>query len=136
MNYLKARQRKSDGKWDYTLENDGVIYPIGYCSAYREPNIPINPDRLKTMRDFSIKHHSEGHSTPEEANQCYKKYLLDQRLTLMQQYIDVQHKCAVCGEFTQCCVSIDGWHKYTLCEKHNNREEVEKLFSVGESWES
>lgn len=36
MNYYKARQRESDGRWDYTCQNDGRVWSVGYCRKYKE----------------------------------------------------------------------------------------------------
>jgi hypothetical protein len=146
MRHYKARQRK-DGKWDYTVNLGNYIVPIGYCCKYREwteedlMNVgmggkPENHPSIVKEKEFIHKHHDCGHNTPEEAQKCYRDYLLDQELRLMIVRNDAQHKCAKCGEWTQHYAEID-MRCFDLCEKHNNRQEVESLFeSVGETWSS
>jgi hypothetical protein len=141
MNYLKSRQRTSDKKWDYTSMNDGHAHPIGYCAGWRE----YSPEQRKTfgMNDKYIaeletrkdKYHAEGHDTPEEACACYKVYQLDTGLRFSDQS-NRQEKCLVCNEWTTKVARVDNWESYVLCEKHANREEVEKLYNVFESCES
>lgn len=133
MNHFKARQRK-DGRWDYTCRNDNYIFPVGYCDEYRplDDRFPADPV-YDANKD---KHHTSGHATPEEARECYNRYLLDQQLRLNLESTDTQRRCQVCQEWTSLFADLD-CHIYELCEKHNNREEVEKLFKgVGEIWSS
>ena len=113
MNYQKARQLESTKKWHYTSENNGRIHPIGYCANH------------------------EGHETAEEAQACYKGYLLDNNLLLDGKWEGQLSKCQVCGEWTDGMASIP-WNQWyvTLCDTHRNRGEVERLFTVGESWQS
>jgi hypothetical protein len=144
MNYYAARQRQSNKRWDYTVRNDEYIAPVGYCSKYYEwteelfkrLGIPENDPNIERARSFKHKHHDIGHSTEKEACECYREYLLDQKLKLMLEKSDVQHKCVVCGEWTTNYAEVDTKY-FDLCKDHNNREEVEKLFGVpGEIWKS
>jgi hypothetical protein len=139
MNYFAARQRK-DGRWDYTCRNDDFIYPVGYCSKYREPD----PKKDYFWTENSIKkyqaekefHHEEGHTTAEEARECYTKYLLDTTLTFGH-FGNVWHKCEVCGELTDGYAQVDHGSMYDLCDKHQTREVVAPKFgTVGEIWSS
>ena len=143
MNYYKARQRK-DGRWDYTCMNDGHIWPIGYCSKYVDPmdyNFPGHEvfqteHHLAKARANKDKHHEDGHATADEACDCYRRYLLDEKIRLGGHHENTQHKCVVCGEWTEMYADVN-YQFWDLCEKHNNRQEVEKLFeSVGECWSS
>jgi hypothetical protein len=114
VNYYGARElRDADGKgigrYHYTCRNDNRIWPVGYC----------------------VEH--EGHATEQEAQDCYKRYLLDHRLNLDMTMNDTQRKCCICGEWTQKAAEIDNGQIWDLCDAHRNRETVEKLFSVGES---
>jgi hypothetical protein len=141
MNYLKPRQRASDKRWDYTQMNDGRVWPIGYCAGFRE----YTPEQRKAflMNDNwyakyeanRAKYHEDGHATSEEACECYKQHELDESL-----HFDVdshsKQKCEVCEEWTEKRAMVGGYRHFVLCEKHANREEVEKLYTVGESWES
>jgi hypothetical protein len=147
MNYYAARQRQKDKKWDYTSRNDDFTQPVGYCAAYVEwteemlkrlglYGKPENHPSLMRQQKFKDKYHICGHDTKEEAENCYREYLLDQHLKLNREHPDAQIKCAVCGKWTTLYAEID-MHMWDLCEEHNNREEVEKLFEApGEIWSS
>lgn len=138
MNYYAARQRESDKRWDYTCMNDKVVWPIGYCRPYKDlegdPWVGqmVNPEYLEKARSFAHKHHDTGHATAEEAQACYREYQLDQHLDLHRKHLDTQFKCLICGEYTEEFAEVDHT-TFVLCEKHNSREEVEKLFTVTES---
>lgn len=79
MNYYGARQRK-DGRWDYAVENNGNVRPVGYCHAYREwddaavnlTGIPADQPQVALAAQFKHKHHADGHATADEACECYR----------------------------------------------------------------
>jgi hypothetical protein len=137
MRHYSARQRV-DGKWDYTCGN----YPVGYCAEYKEwtqeeldrYHFRADCPSLKKAAEFKDKHHTCGHDTEVKAQECYRQFMLDQSMSYGRKSSDAQYKCKVCGEWTQ-FFAMCNTRLWTLCEKHNNREEVEKLFgSVGEMW--
>lgn len=142
MRHYKARQRK-DGRWDYTVNLGNYITPIGYCTPYREwtqedlARFGFSGDEPDIVRgrDFADRHHDCGHATPEEANECYRQYQLDQELSLMRTFENTKRKCLKCGDWTQHFAEIN-MSCFDLCEKHNTRESVAELFSVDESWAS
>lgn len=110
MIHYVAKELKSGG-WHYTMNS----LPIGYCLEHG------------------------GHDTAEEARECYKSYMLDKHLHLDRKISDdILMKCKVkgCEEFTSGFASVGGYSMFILCDKHRTREEVERLYSVGESWES
>lgn len=83
--------------------------------------------------------HTDGHATEEEACECYKNYMLDTQLSLMDKEpanATQQFKCKACGAWTACRAMVGPYQVFDLCPQHQTREEVEKLFSVGESWQS
>jgi hypothetical protein len=140
MRYLGARQRKSDNKWDYTTMYDKQVYPIGYCHEWTPYGYPLFQSGRAEMLNrqeapFIENYHTDGHGSKEEACECYKKYLLDHSFRISTDS-STKQKCQVCNEWTQTRLEIGSYRQWVLCEKHANREEVEKLFSVGESWES
>lgn len=137
MNYLQARQRKSDEKWDFTTMRDGHISPVGYCGGL--PNWDgvkgIMPDAVieegkKEQAPFLDRYHTHGHATAEEAQECYRRYLLDQRLRMGLKLSDQQQKCVECSAWTQGLAMIDGSTHLVLCEQHQAREVVERHFGA------
>lgn len=123
----KVSERK-DHRFDYTCSDaaGNNIFPVGYCARYRNTfNAELTPEAFK----FIDKHHTNGHSTPQEAADCYKEYQLDRHLKLHLENKDKQDKCAVCGNQTSLSASLKS-STWTLCDTHNNREEVSKLFHI------
>lgn len=116
MNYYQARMvadspdSGKNGRWDFTLSNDGHIRAVGYCAVAGRGH----------------------HKTSEEACECFKKYCLDTKLHLKIECENEMHKCQICGEFTKLSAELRGQLRmWWLCEKHNNRETIEGLFEVG-----
>ena len=147
MNHYKARQRETDGRWDYTSGNprEGV-HPVGYCRAWKpqDPNaswmLPGEAEQENAeMAPFVHKFHTDGHATSEEACDCYREYLLDHRLRLHDPPLDPStlNKCVVCGAYTAGLAELNFEH-WWLCDEHRNRTEVEKLVPKGEreAWSS
>lgn len=132
MIYYVARQR-NDGRWDYTAGGR----PVGYCAEYREIDpkiIPISESQQAEYKATAHKHHCDGHATKEDAQNCYKEYMLDHHVRFSKDSSQ-QRKCKVCGEWTQNFATAD-YALFTLCDLHSNREEISKLLTVGESWVS
>lgn len=130
MNTYQVLQRK-DGKWDFTVTNDSITQPVGYCAPYREV-AKVSLVNQRWYEDYLAekdKYHGHGHDTKEEAAECYRQYLLDRKLHLMMAYIDEQKKCEVCRQWTGLYASCDMLN-WTLCQDHNNRAEVERLFKL------
>lgn len=128
MNYYDAKQRLSDGRWDYTCNNR----PTGYCRPYEEIDpqiIPVSESQLEEYRATAHKHHSHGHATEQEARECYREYLLDHSLSLGRKMSNQQLKCKSCGEWTQGFAEINN-EIIVLCDQHNNRPTVETLFEA------
>lgn len=131
MNYYEPKQRTGDGRWDYTRNN----YPAGYCRKYQEFDtklVPISEAEQEEYRATAHKHHTDGHATSEEACDCYKEWQLDHQLSLDRTMSNQQQKCKVCGEWTQKFAEV-GNQVIILCEEHNNREEVAKIYEAP-SW--
>lgn len=149
MNYYAARQRQSDKRYDFTCQNDKRIWPVGYCSAFRH----YTPEDFQFMSEEAAKReaeklnakyaplaasfHTDGHASAEEAQACYRKYLLDTRLQFTKELPtpaaepDTQHKCVHCGVWTTGAAFID-MQSWSLCPEHQTRAVVELLFpSVG-----
>ena len=110
MNYFAPRQLKN-GLWHYTCQNDGIVWPVGYCAS------------------------CQGHITEDEARKHYREYLLEERLHFAN-WDNLKARCKECGEFTSGYVSVDGWYRFEVCEKHQTKEIVEKHLIVGDSMSS
>ena len=147
MNYLQARQREVEGRWDYTCMNDGRIWPVGYCAgwrdwtdAQREQFGAAFVERAEAeSAPFRDKYHRDGHATRDEAYACYTTYMLDQRTRLDQIREDDAHpRCAAegCVRLSSATVSIGGWPRFSVCSAHQTRETLESLYHAGDSWES
>lgn len=140
MIHYNAKQRLSDMRWDYVCGNR----PTGYCAGYREftekDDFLSEQMRIQENAKMAVhkeKYHTNGHETEEEARLCYKQYMLDNELRLSpkQENPSQLNKCDVCGEFCSGSASIGWCERYTLCEKHCTRDEVERLTEpAGEMW--
>lgn len=139
MRHLLALQRK-DGRWDFVCMRKDTVRPVGYCREYDAidvMNYPLSDEEQHHMRSFAHKYHTDGHDTAEEAQECYKRYLLDQRLRLGQRMSNQQQKCRICDAWTDQFVTIGASTLYVLCSQHNNRESVAELYKAPtEIWES
>ena len=113
MIHFCAREVQKDGKPTGIYHYCCGDHPTGYCT-----------------RECT-------HSTPEEAQEHYKEYILD-NLTFQSPNDEKAHglyRCKECGKFT----SGLAYFRYTmikLCEDHLNRETAAKHIQIGESWES
>jgi hypothetical protein len=146
MRYYAARQMKN-GKWHYTCRGD-YTYAVGHCSPittcpecegrsmFREATDPDACGHCQNKGIVKLDNPCPGHDTAEEACEHYRQYQLD-TARYNGHDAESQEKCAVCQEWTQEYAVVDGWHHYRLCDKHRNREGLEKVHGkVGESWES
>jgi hypothetical protein len=142
MNYYAARQRQTDKKWDFTCRNDDYIRPVGYCDKYQEWwldfhkwGFHVNEHEKQLYQAHEHQHHTDGHTTADEARECYRRYLLDQRVRLGMRFEQQSH-CQVCGEWTDMYAEVDHT-PFTLCKKHNTQKQLELLFKTpGEIWSS
>ena len=139
MNYYDARQRQTDKRWDYTCQNDGRVWPVGYCAGYHEPKddgiVRWREDERQRVIANKDKYHRDGHATDEEARECYRLYLLDNDVQEMT-FAEAQHPCVApvgeskCNVWTQKALEIRHGGHYPLCDEHRNRETLEKLFEA------
>lgn len=119
MNYYQASEIQKDGKgtgkFRYTKHNKRTgTYAVGYCAD-----------------------DCEGHDTEEEACEHYRQYLLNERVRTGT-VLGSKHQCSYegCEEWTQNMAHI-GEASYSICQFHNNREDIEKIFpKVGRSFGS
>ena len=132
MRHYCAKQRLSDGRWDFCCGR----YPVGYCTPYKEwtkeelDRWGFHEDcpSVQKAKQFKDKHHDCGHETEKEAQECYKQYVLDHVLYFGESS-NSQRKCQVCGEWTPRYAMLET-QMFDLCEKHCNRESVDQLYKA------
>lgn len=115
MNHYAARELENKvGFWHYTCTNGDRTYPVGYC------------------KDCS------GHLTKEKAENHFKEYLLDKMSVIEKKNEWPKHKCDFkeCNKEAKNCVNLLGYVYYELCEDHSNKESVNVIHEVHESWSS
>ena len=106
MNYAQARQRQSDGRWDWTTMNDGRVWRSAPCSS-----------------------HEDGHATPEDAERHFWDYELDsvRRFVVPDDQAATLEHCQVCTAFTASHVRFaDGYTTFFVCPDHQDRASLER----------
>lgn len=135
MYHKKARQLKN-GLWHYTCASNHDIYPIGYCSLFKTcSKCEGKSDGCGGDCKYGVvKNESPcpGHKTGEEACEHYREYLLDKAHTLTCEHSML---CKICGAETKVLMACDESY-YALCIEHCNREGLNALLEVYESWGS
>lgn len=108
MNYAGARQRQSDGRWDWTTMHDGRVWRSGPCIS-----------------------HDDGHATQEEA----ERHFWEDELATVRRFVVPDDdavtlkRCAVCSVFTASHVRFaDGFTTFDLCPDHQDRASLEKVY--------
>lgn len=106
MNYYEARKLENGSGWHYTCRNDDRIWPVGYCADH------------------------EPHATAEEANDCFRRYLLDE---ISEESYEDWTGCEVCDAPTKKGLTTRRPHGtgHALCDEHRTNEQVEKLTPPG-----
>lgn len=141
MMYFAPRQ--IDGKWYYCCNGAKIAYcsPLHGCKEcngwgrfYIEGKL-VDCESCEGAGLLPTLTPCGGHDTEEEACNHYKEYLLDNRVRYSKD-VQSQRKCEICKEWTQGLAWVGGYQGFQLCEKHQNRESLEKLLEVGISWES
>lgn len=147
MRYYSARQRRDDSRWDYTVLIDGLVFPVGYCAGLPDMDSPtimaeFGGERSALYLEYKMQieknrehYHATGHGSRAEARQCYKRYLLDTDMKLDLSIHNAQHRCMVCGTWTQGMAVVA--HKFfILCDEHRKRVEIENLMNgIDDHWE-
>lgn len=112
MNYEAARQRESNGRWNWTNMRDGRIWTL----------LPCGYGALGTTCDHETKEQAERHHYDHElAGVRFEQLDPDRRLI---------HRCDVesCRELeTQHAVWPDGYTFDSVCDAHANSETVAGL---------
>ena len=155
IHYKARQQRGADGQgtgvWKYTAAQGDRVFEVGYCSATE-----LCPDcagqspyrggaeaacaRCGSTGLIPAANPCPGHATAAEACQHYKQYLLDQAKFFGPKTTEwPKEKCEVddCSAEATHCAAIPGeFRRWQLCAAHANRDQLDKLLSVGESWRS
>jgi hypothetical protein len=158
-----GRDDGSTGRWDYTCGNRRTgTYSVGYCSGWQydkwierakspQPGTLVGDvEGLEQERDQRLpskdKYHTDGHATADEAIACFRQFKLDTSLDFLkppatahpQSLHACEEKSKTCRNYTANLATIAGssFGSWYLCDEHLNRESVERLFKVGESWGS
>lgn len=118
MNHYKARQQTDTGKWHYTCYNDRekFAYPVGPCAEK-----------------------CEGHDTLDQACEHYKQGLVENAHFVGPKKEEwPKNKCQFkeCNNESTYYAHVASHTYYTLCEQHANKESLNELVTVGESWGS
>jgi hypothetical protein len=147
-----------NGRWFYANEGQhrqtGAYgwNPVGACSpwdpcptcdpwGFRGP--AISSEGCATCAGESRVRKAEpcpGHDSQAGAYEHQKQFHLERELKFYpdSKKADTQRRCQVegCGAFTSGGAHVGPSSRFVLCADHRNRETVERLFCVGESWES
>jgi|HubBroStandDraft_2_1064218.scaffolds.fasta_scaffold124109_2 hypothetical protein len=107
MNHYDARQQSDSKKWHYTCRNGRDIWAVGNCAE------------------------DAGHETAAEARACYRGYLIE--TAKLNVKLDPGGACRSCKKPAKEAAMVNGFPHF-LCEKHMNKEGLEKAFpAVGSS---
>lgn len=150
MNYYEARELqdengKGTGVFHYTCKNDDRIWPVGYCTRYREPQegdvgYEMWSEAAKAeYRANKDKYHGpEGHDSKVAACNCYRQYELDRLRFFSEADLNDKPKslnmCQMpdCENYTASFADIPGsMRHWMLCTDHLNRDAVEQLWPEG-----
>jgi hypothetical protein len=103
VNYYQARQRATDGRWNFTNMNDGKVYIEPCCIA----------------------HEAEGHATAEEADRDFYEY----NVANLRDYslLNAQHPCAHPSHIAEQVWTAKGlgarmFGDALLCDEHRTPE--------------
>lgn len=83
---LSDKNGKPTGKWHFTQHHFGSIVPVGYCAGwphYTQKDYERSPglkEEMEKKAKFKKKYHKHGHDSREEAEACYKEYLIDNEM--------------------------------------------------------
>jgi hypothetical protein len=105
----RARPRElAGGGWLQAILRRGV--PAGYCAS----------------------HTDKPHATADEANACWRKYLIEQTLRLDGRTA-APEKCLAppgCETLTDRVPVINGYPRWPLCDEHRTAEVVAELWNA------
>mgnify|MGYP001563722148 CR=1 FL=1 len=148
MNYYQALELQRDGKgcglWHYTVTNDDMTRPVGYCSKQNPQWIVCqlcedkeNKSRCPMCGGAGGKaFECPGHPSANEACAHYRAYLLDTAVYGSKWDKPTECQFPGCGGFTNNSADVGPGRMqiFMLCQIHCNRAGLERVLpDVGES---
>lgn len=106
MNYYESRQRQTDGRWDWTVMNDGRIRRATPCLQ-----------------------HEDGHATREEAERHFWEHEIATAVSVNAPQNE-KYRCEAppgCRDWTQMGWQIRHHSPVWLCPLHHSREVLKHL---------
>lgn len=122
MNYYEARQLSDKTGWHFTRMNDGVIWPVGYCSRWQQcPDCTGEGCEKCQQRGIVQVNEDHVHATREEAEECFLRYLLDD---ISDENYGGWTDCEVCGDATKQGLTSRRplGNGFPLCDEHRTPE--------------
>lgn len=127
MNYYEARQRISDGKWHWTVQNDRLgVMPTGGCGLF-EPHDTcegLGCDQCSFGTVLKTEP-CPGHESPEGARRHQRDYELAR--ARFDRRVEPWGHCAVCAKRGPILVETDGCGLFFLCDDHATREHLDAV---------
>jgi hypothetical protein len=90
------------GRWLYTCQNAGALWPIGHCSVHCR------------------------HSTREDAEWHCREYLLD-TARFGGRWAGKEYRCEVCDTWTDRFAILKSYTVHSLCAAHLNRDGLDAV---------
>jgi len=143
--YWQPNRRQRDRRWDYTRTDADGTFAVGYCAGWVEPNAGALLVRLgaahaaavvagvDALRPARAAFHRDGHATAAEAEECWRRYVLQHRTRVEpdDDEAEERHRCAApgCAEFTSGALLLDFGvrRRLALCALHRTPEVAEEL---------
>jgi hypothetical protein len=106
---------------------------VGYCHAlpvladFEKLGVEVTPEEQARWEQFKEKYHTDGHATRGEAEECYRRFVLDNCTQLECEDKSQQRKCKVCGAWTTKYALVGDYKIVQLCDEHRNMETLERL---------
>jgi hypothetical protein len=150
MQFFEPRERYRNGKptgiWDFCRYADSSkqVFPIGYCAGWHEFS-KTQLDKIwgevgkdffadqERRRPFKDNYHTDGHGSAEEALECYRKYCLDLK-TVVHEERETWKPCVACRKITTRRITVNRSTTIVLCNNHDDRKELEKVYKPAGIW--
>ena len=140
MKHYYARQQTDGYRWEFVVDDDGLIYSVGYCSGAPDFDDPALIESLGgkgseayrwyrfRVEPWISRYHKNGHDSKDEACACFRMYLLDYHTDFSVE-LGQMCECMICAQPTHLGAMVYG-QAYVLCDQHRNRDELNGLMPV------